>query len=395
MKNEYDVIVVGAGPTGTHLARVLAKQGIKVIVLERQQEIGEPNFSTAGTPIETFKKFDIPLNVAPYEWDKFVISTPNYNKIYEFKKNSGRVFDFRKLHHFLASEAAVNGAEIAVGVNVLAPELENGKVIGVRYKGLVSEGIIKAKIVVDATGSESAIARQLKLTKPASDMLAVGLELQMTDVKLPVENTLYYWLGDKFIPNGYAWVFPLSPSESKVGIARWLATDKKYDLKNGVKDFIESIPWLKDAQPLEFHGGKLLFNSDLDNFVADGFINLTFTANPLGGEGIRQGLQAAEFASEVITDALSSGDFAKKKLEKYNGLWLNYSMNSWKLSNNLAKLVYGDTSDEKIDSHFNAIKDITPDDLFDILFHYKFKENGLKLLKNAGISEFKKIARLF
>ena len=39
---EYDVIVVGAGPGGSIAARVAAENGLRVLLLEKRQEIGAP-----------------------------------------------------------------------------------------------------------------------------------------------------------------------------------------------------------------------------------------------------------------------------------------------------------------------------------------------------------------
>src|SRR5512137_2480943 len=39
---KYDVVVVGAGPAGTVTARFAAELGVKVIIVERRQEIGIP-----------------------------------------------------------------------------------------------------------------------------------------------------------------------------------------------------------------------------------------------------------------------------------------------------------------------------------------------------------------
>lgn len=387
MNKEYDVAVVGAGPTGTYCAKTLAKNGIKVILLEREKEIGEPNFSTAGTPSETLKKFDIPRETAPYKWNNLCLASPNAGQTYQCKSNFGYVFDFRKLRHVLAEQAAQEGAEIAVGVMVTGANVNDGKVTGVKYRGIMSEGTIKAHIVIDATGRSSAIAKGLKLIDPSKSLLASGLEMEMINVKLPVSNALYCWLGNKFVPNGYAWVFPLSTTEVKIGIGRYMFNGTKYDLKQGLKSFIEGIPWLKDAQPLEFHGGTLLFNSDTRNFVSDGFINLTNTANPLGGEGIRHGLQAAEFAAKVAVSAINNNDYSQKVLQKYNDLWLDYSKNNWHECLSLSKSIYNNCDDKKMDGYLESISHLSGDQLFDILFNYKFEKNAFNLIKSVGLSK--------
>jgi len=40
MAKEYDVIVVGAGPGGTCCAALLAKKGLKVLLLEKNAKVG-------------------------------------------------------------------------------------------------------------------------------------------------------------------------------------------------------------------------------------------------------------------------------------------------------------------------------------------------------------------
>lgn len=40
--SEYDVIVVGAGPGGSIAAKVAAENDLRVLLLEKRQEIGAP-----------------------------------------------------------------------------------------------------------------------------------------------------------------------------------------------------------------------------------------------------------------------------------------------------------------------------------------------------------------
>ena len=49
--NEYDVIVVGAGPAGSVAARVVAENNYRVLVLEKKQEIGTPKRCAEGFTI--------------------------------------------------------------------------------------------------------------------------------------------------------------------------------------------------------------------------------------------------------------------------------------------------------------------------------------------------------
>ena len=42
MKKEWDVIIIGGGPSGSTVARYAAKNGASVLVLDGKKEIGEP-----------------------------------------------------------------------------------------------------------------------------------------------------------------------------------------------------------------------------------------------------------------------------------------------------------------------------------------------------------------
>lgn len=395
--DNYDVIVVGAGPAGGQCARELAKANLKVILLEKEKEIGEPNFSTAGTIAETIETFGIPQEVAPYKWSGFHLNSAGVEFSKRCEKNFGFVFDFRRLKQFLAEEAADNGGEIAVGVTVEDLIIEENKIVGVKYRGIVSAGEMRAKVVVDATGGASILASKVGLINEKKKLVATGLELEMTNVKLPEAGTLYFYLGDKYIPNGYGWVFPLSDEVSKVGIGRYnIDSNKNLDLKEQFKKFIGEISFLKEAQPLEFHAGSLTFEPSIKNFVKDGFIAIGSAAtlvNPLGGEGIRHGMHSARFAAETIKMAFEKNDFSERSLSHQNELWADYARNAWYESYLLAKKVYSNTEDSVIDSYFNLLKDFTGDGLFDLLFNYNFEKYIPNIVKRYGRNKFGDLLR--
>lgn len=57
MKDEYDVIVVGAGPAGSITARTAAEKGCSVLLIEKRQEIGDPVRCGEGCDREIVKSF--------------------------------------------------------------------------------------------------------------------------------------------------------------------------------------------------------------------------------------------------------------------------------------------------------------------------------------------------
>ena len=55
----HDVVVVGGGPIGSHVAYKLARMGHKVILLERKQRVGEGVCCTGIVGQEYVSSFDI------------------------------------------------------------------------------------------------------------------------------------------------------------------------------------------------------------------------------------------------------------------------------------------------------------------------------------------------
>lgn len=393
---EYDVIIIGAGPAGLQCARELAEYGIKVLVVERQKEIGEPNYSTAGTAEETVKNFGLPKEVAAYECDKFYFKSPSVEHIFKLDKYKCYVLDFRKLRQWLAGEVSKNGGEISVCTTVEKLVIENGKVTGVEYRGLVSSGVIKAKVIVDATGIIGILSKDLNIFDHDKTIFTTATELEMTNATLPAKQALCFYIGDFFIPNGYAWVFPLSDSVAKVGLAR-VTDGKPFNIEAALKKFIEGLPGLANAQPLELHVASFAFNHT-DNCVRDNYIVIGSAAgllNPVAGEGIRHALYSGRFAAQAIKEALDKGDTSEKQLSKFNDLWSDFSKDGWHLCRNLARSLYENTNNKKTDHFLESLTKLSGDQLYEIFFNYNFKKNLKKLTSVFAIDRVRKIKDFF
>lgn len=212
--NTFDVIIAGAGPAGANLARELSKKKYKVLLIEKSKEIGQPNFSSAGTPDYTVREFALPKSIIAASWNKLEIATPDKSHIWRYKKTRGYVLKFNDLKRFLAEDAAKNGAKVLIGTAVTKPLVENKKITGVEFAG-IEKGEARAKIIVDATGPVGTIARAAGLRNATLCPPSVALEFIMTEVKLPKPNTLSFFFGKSYAPNGYAWIFPMGDTQAK------------------------------------------------------------------------------------------------------------------------------------------------------------------------------------
>ncbi|HJQ93885.1 MAG TPA: FAD-dependent oxidoreductase, partial [Candidatus Thermoplasmatota archaeon] len=60
-KADYDVLVVGAGPTGSNTARLLARDGWKVLLVEEHPEVGQPVQCAGLVTPRTFDHTPFPI----------------------------------------------------------------------------------------------------------------------------------------------------------------------------------------------------------------------------------------------------------------------------------------------------------------------------------------------
>jgi digeranylgeranylglycerophospholipid reductase len=376
---EFDVVIVGAGPAGSHCARLLTKSGYKILLIEQCEDFYQNNFSSAATPLETLQQFDLPQDVVASFWQKIKIVTSHLEQDWHSQKILGAVFDFAKLREFLAQDVKKNGGEVWLGHRYLKYCQEKDKTL-VEIKPKNGDRItVSTKILVDATGYARAVMYDHKNKKPTF-LKGAGIEYLIEvdrEIYQKYFESLTFFLGYKWIPKGYSWIFPMNNNQLKVGAA-WLNCSHKIIARTQpLKDYIQLI--LKDYLNLDsykivdIHGSILEYSVGLsdryyqDNVIAIG--DAVSTVNFLGGEGIRHGMKGAEIAARYIQDYL-----LKKidNFEDYQKEMHQFFAFKWNISDQISRRVYLEYSDEKIDRRVALLKYLTTEDLTDILFNYNF-----------------------
>lgn len=388
---DYDVIVVGAGPAGASCARELAKKKHRVLIIDRTQEIGEPNYSTAGTKPELIKEFALPQSVVLKSWNSLILQGPSKQTKFSYDKIIGYTLNFRALRQFLIQEAIENGAD--VWTDTLAKDLirQNNKIVGLNCSQLGKDLTVSSKIVVDATGVEGRFSSQLGLRNNKKTYLCIGYEQLMVNLDLDDQgNCVFIGLGSTYVPAGYSWIFPTGKTEAKVGIGwcpQW--QKEKLDIKEYFQKYISSQPATKNAEELEIHIHSVILDAGggIKQYSTDGFIIIGEAAcqtNPLFGEGIRHSMRSGRMAAEVISQAIAKNDFTYKELKNYDKKWQNYIGKKWQISRLIAKLLY-QKDDKFIDRLISAFAQLDKEDLLKIFWEYDLKSSA-KLLVLLGKS---------
>lgn len=380
MKEEYEVIVVGAGPAGAQCARNLAKAGIDVLLVERFKSFYDNNFSSAGMSLQGFQEFDLPKTVIGTYWKNFTIQTSNELATWKAEEDKGVVLDFAKLREYLSNDCKENGGEVLMGYSYVSKEIVDHKVIANFFSKEDNKKIaVKAKLLVDATGPVRKVIYDSMDAQPKMEE-SVGVEylIKVNDaVYNRFKDDLFFFLGDKWSHKGYSWVFPMSNNVLKVGTAKILDKKQKKEpesLKQITERIIKEYMMAVDYELIDVHGGKVRSTRNItetfyqNNVVAIG--DSISAINPLGGEGIRYALRSADDVTEHIVN------FVRKEqntFKQYRRKWRKKYLFTWRLCFFLAETVYNNMSDEKVDEKIRKYKDLIDiNKLIDIVFEFKF-----------------------
>ena len=149
----YDVVVIGAGPAGGELGRVLSSKKRRVLVIDRLKNLSQNNFSSAGTVLETLQDYSLPDSVIGSYWNKLTWVSSRQRHTWKSSKPLGVILDFAKLRHFLSDETEKNGGQVLLHHSFQKCEI-HGPMLHVYAEDLKNQErkIFKTKILVDATG---------------------------------------------------------------------------------------------------------------------------------------------------------------------------------------------------------------------------------------------------
>jgi flavin-dependent dehydrogenase len=385
---EFDVVIIGAGPAGCHCARLLAKSGHQVLLVEQQENFENNNFSSAASSLEILEKFDLPQEVVGSVWQNLVIVTSNLSRTWNSSQPLGVVLNFAKLRNFLAQEVKKYGGEVWLGCRYIKYLQENNQTLVWLQPKRKQAIAVGAKVLVDATGFSRAVIYPQKKNRP-NFLKGVGLEylIEVEEEEYNrFSNNLTFLLGYKWMPQGYSWVFPMEFRFLKVGAA-YINRDlkianKPQPLKKYIQLLLSEYLQSNNYKIIDIHGSILEYSSGLkdiyyrNNIIAIG--DAVSTVNFLGGEGIRHAMYGAEIAHNFIDQYLNNQLF---NFQAYQRRMKRHFSRKWNLSEKISRQVYWQYHDAQFDSKVTALTVLKTEDLVDILFAYKF-EKAYKVFGN-------------
>ncbi|HEY0431553.1 MAG TPA: NAD(P)/FAD-dependent oxidoreductase [Pyrinomonadaceae bacterium] len=340
--NTFDVIVMGGGPAGSTVASILAREGRKVVLFEKERfprhHIGESlmtdtyfTFQRMGL-LEKMKaspfvqKYSVQFaNPAGKESRPFYFFEVNHHECAVTWQITRAQFDLMLIEH-----AEEQGATVHQETKIKRVIFDGSRAKGV--EAIMPDGSVQefyAQVVVDATGQAA--------------MLSNKFGWRVRDAKLRKAVLYTYFKGAHREPdlnggatlvlrtpkgsNGWFWYIPLENGITSVGVVadpEYLVQGRGQDLAKIFHEEIEKVESCRRRLERAERTDKIYSIIDYSyrsrNFAGDGFILIGDAygfLDPIYSSGVLLALKMAELAADSIHDAFKHDDFSGERLGQF------------------------------------------------------------------------------
>ena len=371
---QFDTIIIGAGPAGSSAAALLAEQGFRVVVLEREKfpryHIGESLLPFTSFPLkrlglqekmrksEFVKKYSVQfVSSSGKASQPFYFSTRYEPEVAQTWQVLRSEFDL-----LLMENARAKGARVLEETTVQELLREGGRTVGVRAKTKAGETLeFKAPMTLDCSGRDGFAPTRLnwRIREPKLNKVAVWTYYRgaLRDPGLDEGATTVAYVPDK----GWFWYIPQHRNMVSVGVV----AEGKYLTRDGVRDpkdifnrEIEQNAWIKDHLAPGTQVGSYYLTSEFSwrsrYCAADGLLlagdSFGFL-DPVFSSGVMLALKSGIMAADAIAAALKAQDFSAERFTEYGRTMIEGL-------ENMRKLVYA-FYDQKFS--FRKLTDRHPD----------------------------------
>ncbi|WP_026934300.1 NAD(P)/FAD-dependent oxidoreductase [Christiangramia echinicola] len=364
MKKEFrDIVIIGAGPSGSIAAGYLEKHDASVMILEKQK----------------FPRFTIGESLIPKCMDNFeeagfleILKSQGFQKKFGarfIKENKTAEFDFSKkfgegwnwtwqvpradFDKVLTDELSLRGVDIRFETEVTSVSYRDKfwTIMTRNQNGKVSE--ITSKFIIDSSGNGRVLARQLDLEAPPKiyDHSSIFTHIKETNRPEDIEGNQITF--EVLNTETWFWYIPFSNGVSSLGFVgpnSWIENSNENN----------NVAFKNMLRETKFYQGR--FDNYQFNFRPVKINNISKNVKYIHGEGFALTGNSAEFLDPVFSSgvafATESGLLAAKlALREINGEKINWEVE------------YSDYIKKGVNVFSTYVKEWYSGKLQDIFFH--------------------------
>ena len=313
MRTNYDVTIIGAGLAGLQCARLLAQQGLNVLLVDRKNTLEQKIHTTGIFVRRTLVDFDLPEDCLGPPIKHVTLYSPAHRSLELVSQyDEFRIGRMGQLYQRYLQQCLHAGVTWLPHTSYLSHSTVNGKI-----KLRLSSAAITTRYLIGADGARSRVAKDLGLE--LNREFIVGVESVFEGAVLDGPPRLLCFLDPKLAPGYIAWIAH-DGEETHLGVGGYPSL---FDPVTALQDFrfrVAGIIDLRNAKQIESRAGFIPVGGVLRNIAsANGMLigDAAGAVSPLTAGGLDPCLRLSAFAASVVTEYLSTGD--ARVLQAYSG----------------------------------------------------------------------------
>lgn len=306
MKN-FDVVIIGAGLAGLQCAKLLARQGAKILLVDRKTDLAKGVHTTGIFVRKTLEDFNFPEGTLGKPIKNVTLYSPNLKKLeLESEKDEFRVGKMNLIYDEFLQDAVADGVRFARATSYRGIEIRDGEtIVKLEKRGEFSE--VKTKVLIGADGANSRVAKDLQLDQNKEWIVGYEEVFRSSNLGNP---RLHCFLDAKLAPGYLAWIAD-DGEETHIGVGGYAADFNPREALKSFKEKTAELFDLKNEKPSETRGGQIPVGGILTEIANERGLLIGDAAgavSPLTAGGLDPALRLSKFAAEIVRERLKTDD---------------------------------------------------------------------------------------
>lgn len=329
-----DVLVIGAGPTGSTAALHAAQQGYSVLLCDSASFPRDKTCGDGLTPraLHQLRGLGLDAHLLPSYRNKGL-------KLHGFGGsvtapwpqgrfgNEGSAMARRDFDHALLREAQAHGAEWAPGAGAQDVDLVEGRIREVR----VGTMRVSPAVTLVCDGVRSPLGKKLGRTWHRDEVYGIAARSYCATPRAGepwIHSHLELRTEDGELQPGYGWIFPLGAEDGHANVGCGALSTQRRPAKVNTKKLLEFYAsqqredW-EFSTPDHVSSALLPMGGAVSGVAGRNWMLLGDAAalvNPLNGEGIDYGMESAELAVDLLQAEAPARGLREESLD-LSGAW--------------------------------------------------------------------------